>query len=155
MTTTATTATTTGNKAIIQRLYEEVVNRDRPEAADELVATDFVVHGDGTDDVDPVTGPDAFRAGARILKAACADFEIHIRQMVAEGDMVTVRWTSRGTHTGEFLGHPPTGRVVGHWGVVMYRLLDGRVVEMWPMVDRLGILQQMGIVAPLPGEPER
>lgn len=142
---------TSRHKAAIRRLYEEVVNRDHPEVADELVAPDFVVHGDGTDAVDPESGPQAFRAGARLLKAACPDFEIHIQQLVAEGDMVTARWISQGTHTGKFLGRPPTGRKVGHWGVVMYRFENDQVVEMWPMVDRLGILQQMGILPSLTG----
>jgi predicted ester cyclase len=66
--------------------------------------------------------------------------------VLVDGDRVAVRWTSSGTHTGPFMGAEPTGRAVSHWAVVIYRLQDGKVVEMWPMVDRLGMMRQLGVV---------
>ena len=137
---------TTTHESTIRRLYQAVVNDDRPEVADELVAPDFVVHADGTDAVDPTVGPDAFREGARLLKQACPDFAIHIQEVLVDGDRVAARWTTTGTHTRPFLGAQPTGRRVGHWGIVIYRFEDGKVAEMWPMVDRLGMLRQLGVI---------
>ena len=141
-----TTTVSTTYESTIRRLYQEVVNLDHPEVADEIVADDFVVHGDGTEAADPIVGPDAFRAGARLLKQACPDFAIHVQEVLGDGDRVAVRWTSSGTHTLPFMGAEPTGRRVGHWGIVIYRFRDEKLAEMWPMVDRLGLLQQLGVI---------
>ena len=127
-------------------LYQEVVSLDHPEVTDEIVAPDFVVHGDGTDAVDPIVGPDAFRAGPRLVRQARPGFAIHVQEVLVDGDRVTVRWTSSGTHTLPFMGAEPTGRRVGHWAIVIYRFQDGKVAEMWPLVDRFGLLQQLGVI---------
>jgi predicted ester cyclase len=61
-----------------------------------------------------------------------------------------IRWSGRGTHTSAFRGLPPTGRQITHRGVHIFRFDGDQIVEMWPMVDRLGALQQLGILPELP-----
>jgi steroid delta-isomerase-like uncharacterized protein len=62
---------------------------------------------------------------------------------VAEGDMVAVRWTARGTSDGEFMGLPATGEAVEFTGVSMYRIEDGKVAEIWDTRDTRGILRRL------------
>lgn len=69
---------------------------------------------------------------------------------MAEGDKVTVRWTSYNTHSGaEFYGIPPSGKRVVLTGTTIYRLIDGKVAELWHNEDLLGMLIQLGVPSPL------
>ena len=68
-----------------------------------------------------------------------------------EGNMVATRWTGRGTHTGELMGIPPTGKQVTVVGITISRVEDGKVVEEWTNWDTLGMLQQLGVVPELAG----
>jgi len=72
-----------------------------------------------------------------------------IDDMVAEGDKVVYRWTLRGTHKGEFTGIAPTGKQVTLWGMVIDRILGGKIVETWIRYDTLGFMQQLGVIPPL------
>ena len=65
---------------------------------------------------------------------------------MAAGDKEVVRWTIRGTHTGELMGIPPTGKQVAWTGITIYRLADGKIVEEKGEEDALGFLQQLGVV---------
>jgi hypothetical protein len=73
--------------------------------------------------------------------------------MLAEGDRVVTRWTARGTHRGELMGIPPTGKPVTMTGITINRLEGGKVVEDWTVFDQLGLLQQLGAI-PAPGAPQ-
>jgi predicted ester cyclase len=73
---------------------------------------------------------------------------------IAQGDRVVTRWTAHARHMGEFQGVPPTGRQVTMTGIDIDRLANGKVVECWPMMDELSVLQQLGVV-PMPGEGAR
>jgi predicted ester cyclase len=66
--------------------------------------------------------------------------------MLADGDLVATRKTFRGTHTGEFMGIPPTGRDIELGVIDIVRYRDGRIVEHWSQVDQLGLLQQLGVI---------
>jgi predicted ester cyclase len=69
-----------------------------------------------------------------------------IEDMLAEGDRVAVRLTARGTHTGEFMGIPPTGKQVTVTGTVICRIAEGKIQEDWFNSDALGLLQQLGVI---------
>ncbi len=66
--------------------------------------------------------------------------------MVSEGNKVATRKTFHGTHGGEFMGMPPSGRVVSMGLIDIVRVSDGRVVEHWAMGDSLGMMQQLGVI---------
>ena len=144
--------TTEANKAIIRRIVEEIQNRDNLALIDELLAPNFVNHT-------PAPGLPPDREGIKQLlsmfRAAFPDGSMTIEDMIAEGDKVVSRKTYRGTHQGEFLGIPPTGRHITVGLIDMMRLVDGQVVEHWNVGDDLSMLQQLGVLPPLENEPDQ
>ena len=86
-----------------------------------------------------------------MLFNAFPDIHFTIDDMIAEGDKVVVRFTVRGTHQGDYLGVPPTGKQFAVNGIAIHRIVDGREVEVWDCVDILGMLQQLGAILPLGG----
>jgi steroid delta-isomerase-like uncharacterized protein len=94
------------NKTLVQRWFSEVWNEGRADAIDEMLADDAVVHGLGAD----LHGPAEFKHFHSAYRNAYPDVTIHIDGLVAEGDLVAVRWSASGTHRGDRLGFPATGR---------------------------------------------
>lgn len=136
------------NKALVTRLYEEVLNGEDLEVIDHLVVKDYEEH-------DPLPGQGTGREGLKdrfsmLIEAFHPRFTIE--DVIAEGDRVVVRWVNQGTHVGEFLGIPPTQRPATVAGVDIYRVSEGRLQEHWHVVDQLGMLMQLGVVT-LPGGP--
>jgi steroid delta-isomerase-like uncharacterized protein len=83
------------------------------------------------------------------MLTAFPDLHFTIEDMVAEGDKVVVRWIVRGTHRGTFQDIPPTGKAVTLTGISLFRVANGRGVEVWTDADYLGMLQQLGVVPAL------
>lgn len=81
---------------------------------------------------------------------AFPDLKRPVEDLVAEGDKVVARWTSTGTHAGNFMGVPATGKWVTTSGITIFRLADGKIVEEWSESDMVGMLQQVGMI-PSPG----
>jgi predicted ester cyclase len=69
-----------------------------------------------------------------------------VAEMIAEGDRVMVRWTSHGTHRGELFGVPPTNKQVIYSGINIFRIADGKIAEIWDIVDSLWLWQQLGVL---------
>jgi predicted ester cyclase len=88
-----------------------------------------------------------------MYRIAFPDLELTIEDQVAEGDEVVTRFTARGTHRGELMGIPPTGRKVVVTGISIDRLVNGKTVESWTNYDVLSMMQQLGII-PMPSAPE-
>ena len=86
--------------------------------------------------------------------AAFPDLHSTVEYLIAEGDMVVSRFTMRGTHQGEFIGIPPTGKQVKVTGMVIHRFADGKIVEYWVKWDVLGMMQQLGVIPPPTGAEE-
>jgi C-1 hydroxylase len=84
-----------------------------------------------------------------MFRRAFPDGRMTIEDMVAEGDRVATRKTFRGTHRGELMGIPPSGKAVAIGLMDFVRLVDGKVVESWNAADDLGLLQQLGVLAPI------
>jgi len=72
-----------------------------------------------------------------------------VHELIAEGDTVVAYWTNTGTHQGEFMGIPPSGRKVTISGIDVHRLRDGKMAEHWHVIEELQMLQQLGVV-PMP-----
>jgi steroid delta-isomerase-like uncharacterized protein len=130
------------NKTLVRRWFEEVWNNGRVAAIDEMLASHTVVHGLGDD----LHGATEFKRFHSAYRNAYPDVTIQIDDLVAEGDVVAARWTAKGTHRGDGLGFPATGRHVEFTGMVFVRVTDGRLVEGWNNFDQLGMLQQLGVV---------
>lgn len=133
------------NKAIVRRVYEEVINQERADLIETLYAADVVVH-------DPFMGEahgvGAFRELLGMFDAAFPHHRVAIDAMIAEGDLVSVLHTHTATHGGTFMGMPATGRSVVVPGIELFRLRDGRIAEFWRKDDDVSLMMQLGM---LPG----
>ena len=138
------------NKALIRRLYAEVFGKWNLGVVDEIIAPDFVAHEMLLVRPDTQPGPVGFKEFYRWLRSAFPDLRYDVDDVIAEGDMVVVRWTWTCTHKGEFMGIPPTGKRATVTGMAIYRIAGGRCVERWVELSLLGLLQQLG-ARPAPG----
>ena len=131
------------NKRIVRRFIDEFQTAGDERAAEELLAADFV-------DRTPFPGFPADREGVKslfaMLRKAFPDLRAEVYAQVAEGDLVATRKTLRGSHTGEVLGAAPTGRRIAFDVIEVVRVEKGRITEHWNVVDRLGLMQQLGLL---------
>ncbi len=136
------------SKALVRRYVEEVVNRRNLDVLDEIFAADFVQYGG---EPDQVSGVEDLKQFFVMLRSGFPDFQGTIEDLfAAEGDKVVLRFTLRGTHQGEFMGVAPTGRQVTMAGIDIFRVANGKIVELWSQEDMLGMMQKLGVV-PEPG----
>jgi len=82
--------------------------------------------------------------------SAFPDIHVTIEELIAEGDKVVLRTVYRGTHQGELMGIPATGKPVNVAGIEIVRVEGNTLAERWATIDQLGMLQQLGVV-PMPG----
>jgi len=133
------------NKSVVNRFVEEVINQGRLEQADELVVADFV-------ELDPLPGQQPGRDGLKEIiaqmRAAFPDIHWMLDEMVAEGEKVVSRFTWSGTHRGPFIGIPATGRSISVKGVVIDRIVEGKMVDSRILMDGLSMMQQLGALLP-------
>jgi steroid delta-isomerase-like uncharacterized protein len=137
------------NKALVRRYYEEVLNGRRVQLLDELAAPGYVEN-------DPLPGQGDGLEGikqrvAMLLDGLAPTFTV--ADIVAEGDRVVVRWINSGTHVGQFLGVPATGRSFQMAGIDIHRIAQGRLAEHWHVVDQFAMLQQLGLLPAPEGTP--
>lgn len=92
---------------------------------------------------EPMQGRGAWRQGAELIRRAFPDLEAHIQDIFAAQDRVAVRLTFRGTHSGEFLGVPATGRSVEYVSHEFYRVADGLIAEEWICSDTATLMRQI------------
>lgn len=137
---------TSENKAILNRV-EELWNTGDLAIADEIFATDFANHDPNAPDVNDLEGYKGFIV---MTRTGFPDFYVTSEDMIAEGDKVVSRWVARGTHQGELLGIPPTGKKASWTGISIYRFAGGKIMEAWWSKDLLGLLQQLGVIPPIP-----
>jgi steroid delta-isomerase-like uncharacterized protein len=127
---------------LVRRFYEELWNRGEVGIADALFASDYVRH-----DLRPGTaapGPQGQKDVALLFRKAFPDVHMTIDVLIAAPPFVVVRWTMRGTNTGQWAGSPASGRVVSFCGVNIFRFENGKVVELWNHRDDLGLMEQVG-----------
>jgi steroid delta-isomerase-like uncharacterized protein len=93
------------------------------------------------------SGPAALKQVFGRLHGAFPDLHVEIKDLIAERDKVVSRNTVTGTHRGEFMGVPATGRHVRYDEIFIVRFAAGRVVETWGVVDMASLLRQLGVLA--------
>ncbi|WP_319457018.1 MULTISPECIES: ester cyclase [unclassified Mycobacterium] len=128
----------TDNAALVRR-WVELTNERQFEELRELWADDLVLHQG--DDLEDIRGFDAFAQLLGAFYAGFPDLRIAVEDVIASDDLVLMRSTSRGTHTGEFMGIPPTGRSVEFPGIGTYRIAEGKIVEEWFNDDLHGLMR--------------
>lgn len=141
-----TTVQTTANKATFNRFHDAVNSGNESFIAktiDEIVDPDVLFHAPVPSEV---TGAQALKQVWAVLLRAFPDLHVAAEDMIAEGDKVVSRNTVTGTHQGDFRGLPPTGRAVSYNEIFIFRFADGRIAEIWGVVDVLSQLRQLGAI---------
>ena len=140
------TARETTNKATFRRI-EGAINTGDVEliskTIDDLVAPDVRIHMPLPVDA---RGPQAFRQVWAMLLRGLPDLHLTIEDLLEEGDKVVMRASVTGTHQGEYMGLPPTGRSIKYNEIFIWRLADGRIAEMWGVVDVFAQMKQLGVI---------
>ncbi|MBY8855072.1 ester cyclase [Nocardia sp. CA2R105] len=132
------------NKAAAKRIFDAWNTRDF-EVFDEVLAADYIDHSPQNPYAD-THGPEGIKRFARMYIDAISDQRFLVNEQIAEGDLVTTRWTGTGTNDGEIMGMPATGKSAVVQGITMQRFQDGKAVEGWTCWDTLGMMQQLGLV---------
>jgi predicted ester cyclase len=133
------------NKAAVQRLFDDI-NQGDMSGLERQLSANYVQHSSM-----PVSpGRSGVRQVYAQLRASFPDLRITVEDLVAEGDRVAARVTWRGTQKGEYLGVQPTGRAILVSKMDFCRFESGVMVEHWDVVDRLSLLQQLGVVPRFP-----
>jgi steroid delta-isomerase-like uncharacterized protein len=133
------------NKAVYRRMVEEVVNQGQYDVVDELFHPDYVDH------VAPPGTPPGFegvKAIFKMFRTGFPDVKFNIDQMIGEGNYVATLVHGEGTHTGQFVEFPPSGKHAVWRSVGFFRIQDGKIAEHWGIPDLLGLLIQIGIIPP-------
>lgn len=133
------------NKAVMRRVIEDGLNKRNFSVINE-VYLDCVYRS-------PVTGEirgEALKQFIKSVLVAFPDSRYTVEDQLADGDKVFTRWSFTGTHKGELMGIAPTGKPVRISGMVIDRIVDGKIVEEWEEWDALGMMQQLGVVATFP-----
>jgi steroid delta-isomerase-like uncharacterized protein len=130
------------NKALARRWFEDLFSRGDLDAANEIISADFVDHLTHENQ----RGLEELKHYITIYRAAFPDIQDTVEDIVAEADKVVIRWMSRGTHQGEFMGVEPTGRRVTFTGMRLFRIADNKIAESWVNLDERGLQEQLGTV---------
>ena len=133
------------NKVVAERFFEEVFNDKKVELLDELVASDVIDHNKII--FAQPEGPGGVAEGIRMLLVALPDLYAVVERLVGEEDYVVAKVRMSGTNTGPYRRVPePTGRHTEWGSMVLFRMEDGRIAEVWGVSDRMGMLTQLGIL---------
>lgn len=135
-------------KQLINRFVEELWNERRLDVADEIFANDCVTHqlrsGAPTDAVP--RGPEEIKVHVTGWIASFPDLRFSIEQMLSQEDRVVSLLLMEGTHQGAWMGIPATGKTMQIRMFTMHRVVQGKIVEDWVLVESLGFFQQLGVV---------
>src|SRR5689334_15928280 len=132
-------------QATLERMFEEVINQGKLDVADELFAEDFISHGPLGD----ITGREAFKDLVRQWRAAVPDVRCRVSSVIADGDLAAWLVHTTGTHTGDGLGFPATGKTFETTTANICIWRDGLAVEHWAEQGMFPMLVQLGVI-PMP-----
>ncbi len=144
----SSTARLEENKAIVRRCMEEL-DKGNWAIFNELLTRDYVYHMPGRSFT-----RDESKQFMQSVRAAFPDGRVTIEEMIAEGDKVVTRYTSSGTHKGDFMGIAATGKKVVVTGIVITRIDKGKIAEDWEEFDAMGFMVQLGAIPPI-GEADK
>ena len=124
-------------------LIYEVGNKGNLNVVKEIFDTDYVSHNPAGANI---KGPQEYKQFISDLRTAFPDLRFIINDRFTKEDKVVARWTVHGTHKGEFLGIPPSGKEVTVTGIVIHRFAGDKIQETWEEYDSLGLMQQIGVI---------
>jgi steroid delta-isomerase-like uncharacterized protein len=133
-------------KSLVRRFNESFNAGDLDEAV-AVFAPNALIHNSGAPDPLNVEG---FKQFGGVFLTAFPDGKLTIEDLIVEGDKVVSRISYRGTHTGDMMGIPATGKPVTVTAMIIDQFADGKIVESWRLFDQMGMMQQIGVI-PTPG----
>jgi steroid delta-isomerase-like uncharacterized protein len=133
----------------LAELFVEMINTHNPDLVDAFIAEDYVNHNDYVGD-----GPEANRQFWSAFFAGLPDVTVTMEDLVISGDRVVGRFVHRGTHTGNLLGIPASGKSAEMRTIDIWRVQDGKFVEHWDELNLMQMFQQIGVLPPLDGLTE-
>ena len=135
------------NRALINAWYSRMWNRWDKSAFSDLLCPDISLRGSlGV----TVNGYDGVSAYMNQVRGAFPDFHNTVEEIISEGPAAFARLTYSGTHKGEVLGFPPTGRSITYAGAAVFRFRDGKICQVWVLGDLYNLTKQL---QPSGGEP--
>ena len=132
------------NKQLVRRWFDEVWNKGRADAIDEMFDEDGIAHGLSDDPANPIKGPTGFKPFHVLFREAFPNMEIVVEDMVAEGDKVAARCLVRGKHEGDFMGRAATQSPIDFSGMTIVRIDNGKIIEAWNNFDFMTMHRQLG-----------
>ena len=132
------------NKALVRRWFDEVWNKGREEAIDEMFAADGIAHGLGDESNKTMRGPVDYKPFFRTFRSAFPGIEVLVEDTIAEGDKVAARCRVRGKHESDSLGFAATGLPTEFTGITIVRIEGGKIVEAWNNFDFMTMFKQLG-----------
>jgi predicted ester cyclase len=135
------------NKALVRRVFEEGINQGKVDVFDEIIAPAYVNYNM----LVPAPGPAGLKQVIGAFTSAFPDMHITLDQVIAEGDKVATHGVMSGTHAGDFMGIPATGKSIAVTFSDIWRIENGKAVENWVQLDMMGLMQQLGVI-PAPGQ---
>ena len=137
---------------IVRRWFEDIFTRGDLSVVDEVVAEDLVTHGQGDDPGS--RGVEAFKDWLRWYRVTFTDPEWTVHDVIVAGDKIVARYSGKTTYRGGLLDIPSTNQRVTESGILIYRIEDGKVKELWSEMSDLQVMQQLGAF-PAPEENEQ
>jgi len=132
-------ANRTRNIKVVELAHSEIWSKGNVDLIDNVYSEDFIGHFPGG----TVRGHAGIRAEVEAHRTAFPDWTEVVDDVIADGDRVVTRFTSRGTNLGEFLGKPATGKRVEITEVCIQRIADGKIVELWVYPDFPSLQRQL------------
>lgn len=129
------------NEIVVRRFVDEVINKGDDSAMRELVHREYRHRTPGRE----LRGRDGLKALFDAYRSGLPDLNVTIDELVVSGNQVVISMKLNGTHSGDLLGIPATGKLLSVHGMVLSRLEDGKIIEEWEILDMLGMFQQLGI----------
>lgn len=134
------------HKRLARRWFDQVWNKRRPQAIDEMMSPKCIGHGKAADGGDAI-GAEGFKLFQQAYLGAFPDLKVIVDDVIVEGRKMAVRWAASGTHQGDTLGFPATGKPMRILGMSIVYVKGGKIVEGWDSYDQHGLLQQLGLTS--------
>jgi len=128
------------NKETVRNLYEKILNERKLALLDRIISEDYTgIQGE--------KGVAGFAGTVNSVISGFPDIKWTVEDLIAEGDKVVIRWTWTGTNTGTLLGLAPSNKHVTNHAIAIYQFKNDKIVHAWMQSDRLGVLQQVGVIS--------
>ena len=124
-----------GNLEVVKGFLEDVIVRNNLHLVERYVAPEVI-------DSSQPAGIQGFTTTLQSFRTVFPDLEYKLIETIVEGEKVAVRFSAKGTHLGNYLGIPPTGKKISFWGISMFGVRNGLITEHWGLFDVPGILRQ-------------